>query len=211
VSIRAILYASLGALLLASILVEVLGHVFGWSWTDTWMPNFIAEWSGILLAVLVVDRLLETDRERRETERISRLRESAGVQLHLAIGPLVGCAEALGWRVLAEDFEPDYHEMSPRAARLWQNAITRALDGLEHFVSDYGEVLEPDDRLSIIHLRDSLASSRAMAEDDGIQAMMVCVVLRNSLPIPPRLWKAGEHSFLTWIERYKERAALRDV
>src|SRR5205823_4265035 len=32
------------------------------AWADAWLPNFVAEWSGIALALVVVDRLLEQQR-----------------------------------------------------------------------------------------------------------------------------------------------------
>jgi hypothetical protein len=83
-------YAGLAALLIFSI---VLSAVF-WDhkWAQEWMPNLIAEWSGLLVAVLIVDRLIERAKEEQLSERQQPLRRLAGYEISRSLIDLVTTA-----------------------------------------------------------------------------------------------------------------------
>jgi hypothetical protein len=73
--------------------VWAVGHLLGGgSWADTWMPNFIAEWSGIFIAVVVVERLFERDRRRQQELALAPLRRAAGSALLRALSSVLDYA-----------------------------------------------------------------------------------------------------------------------
>jgi hypothetical protein len=88
-SLVRLVYASMSLLLIASIAILLVGDlVFHWKWPNNWMPNFIAEWSGIFIAAFAVERLLDLDRKRREALKLAPLQALAGDALATALIPV---------------------------------------------------------------------------------------------------------------------------
>lgn len=58
-----LLWLSLVLLALTTATVTLWVFERGQPWADNWLPNFIAEWTGIFVAVAIVDRLRERERE----------------------------------------------------------------------------------------------------------------------------------------------------
>jgi hypothetical protein len=83
-------YLGLGMLLVVFLAVTA----WRWSdgWVQTWMPNFIAEWSGLLVAVVIVERLLDRARAAEDAARRVPVRRVAGERLGRALGELVAAA-----------------------------------------------------------------------------------------------------------------------
>jgi hypothetical protein len=88
----------IGLALLLLVFVALTAALWSESWAQTWMPNFIAEWSGILIAVAIVDRLLERARGEAEIARLEPLRLAAGRQMNFALYRL---AKAFELRVVS--------------------------------------------------------------------------------------------------------------
>jgi hypothetical protein len=170
-SVRFVLYGSLGLLFSVSVLLEVLGHTLEWSWVDVWMPNFIAEWSGIFIAVFVVDRLLEIDRQLSNEERFMGLRHTAAHALDDALAPLMACMILACGREpsntvasINEYYDGEIEVVADEADlrwisnwhKVWADAATATRQRLDRFRTDYAMLIEPDEIRRLDHLREAV-------------------------------------------------------
>src|ERR1043166_9269122 len=81
------------------------------SWANNWLPNFIAEWSGILITVLIVERLTQAQ-SRRDFERFyAPLRRTAGIALGRALQPMIDFLLAVA-EVTGFETKPGYDLVS---------------------------------------------------------------------------------------------------
>jgi hypothetical protein len=151
---RMVLYGSFGVLFSLLILIEVAGHAAGWRWTDAWMPNFIAEWSGLFIAVFVVERLLERDRAASLDVQLEPLRGLAGDAIACSVAPVVACAWLLNDDVLIEPYRvytgkrygaftrPLMLTLTDRVD-FWRRALTDAMAMTDRVRRDYSTLLHP--------------------------------------------------------------------
>jgi hypothetical protein len=79
-------------LLVISAGIYVTGKAAGEAWPDVWLPNFIAEWSGILIAVVLVERVLARERLREREEARAPLRLAVASTLSLALENVIDFA-----------------------------------------------------------------------------------------------------------------------
>jgi hypothetical protein len=163
VSIRLVLYSSLGLLFGVSILVEALGSVLRWSWTGNWMPNFIAEWSGIFVAVFVVERLLALQQHRAAEVQLKPLRVVAGDMLASSIAPIVACAWILRRTALVDpglalvrrygEFNRPLEIEEVAEFDHWDGALRESTSALDRFRRDYWSLLEPSELVTLDQAR----------------------------------------------------------
>lgn len=158
----------LAALLVGSIVAYVLERRA--TWANDWLPNFIAEWSGILLALLVFDRLKEAQ-QRREFEMFLRpLRKKAGLALGKAVQPMIDfllvLAESTGFET-----KPGY-DLVPFMDELWhwliepREGIVDPRTCLADWVKTIAEV---ESRLRVLHINyDTILDPEALAEVDDL-------------------------------------------
>jgi hypothetical protein len=83
ITLRRLVWLLLGLLILFSII-----GVTGGRWAEVWLPNYSAEAAGLLATVLVVERVLERELDRRRRSEEAPLRRSAQQRLRLALSPL---------------------------------------------------------------------------------------------------------------------------
>lgn len=160
-----VLYSSLVALLLASIGLTIIGHALGWGWTDTWMPNFIAEWSGIFFAVLVVERLIERERQQRIEREQEPLKQAAALTINRAVAPLAaaGVLHCGGNDVDPYEKVTDWIRSFPFAERdpgwtaVRRRAIAESRAQINNLRERYGHLLDPDELVTVDYFRDQLS------------------------------------------------------
>jgi hypothetical protein len=75
-------------LLIALILLTLGGVTLGDGWPKTWLPNYAAEAAGLLVTVIVVERVLKNELDSRRRTEEEPLRRSAQQRVGLALGPL---------------------------------------------------------------------------------------------------------------------------
>src|SRR5216683_2210337 len=79
------IYIAFGGIALVLVLVYLAGRwASGWApneWPDVWMPPLIAEWIGLSVAVLIVERLLKRT-------YMAPLRREAGAAIGEALWPI---------------------------------------------------------------------------------------------------------------------------
>jgi hypothetical protein len=165
-------YSALGALTVITIAVAV------WRWDDPWardwLPNFIAEWSGLFIAVAIVDRLLSHARRAEEEARREPWRRQAGIELAQALDELITTAVhdyARDENTPEEPTEPasvffDRWSQSPglsESARdptfvyVLANAFQSAANALASFQPRYESALEPEERAHVAELANLLS------------------------------------------------------
>src|SRR5205085_75318 len=154
------LYLVLIALLLASIATWVFER--NTSWANDWLPNFVAEWSGILIVVLVVERFAQAQ-IRREQETIYRsLSHTAGLAIGKALQPMIdfllAAAESTGLETKpGYDLVTFYEEVwdafsrprsgivDPRAClAAWVETIAEVEKRLRNVHDRYFMILDPE-------------------------------------------------------------------
>jgi hypothetical protein len=157
------LYLALALLLGASVLVYIVGRLTGGLWPDIWMPNFIAEWSGILIAVVLVERLLDRERRRERELALAPLRREAANVLGHALNGVMGFAvatyasshditdaeepvEAAGF---VERWAREWPDIQPLRNAEWLQHIARSLERTSQLLRDirakYLIALEPNE------------------------------------------------------------------
>jgi hypothetical protein len=85
--------------------VTALAYLSHAKWADAWIPSLISGWSGIFIAVAVIDRLQAVDRERKATEDRARVNLIAAHNLASCVEPvayyvgaLIGSGDAKGYQ-----------------------------------------------------------------------------------------------------------------
>ncbi len=129
-------------------LVAALAYSSHAKWANTWLPSFIAEWSGIFIAVVVIDRLRAADRERKAGEGRAAVNSiplhslaSCVEPIAYYAGALIGAGDATGYQparfnsivfgetttALTEAVEPwaDYEYGDPPDAKKWRELATQ--------------------------------------------------------------------------------------
>jgi hypothetical protein len=167
----AVLYLVLLALLLASILTWLFDRHTAWA--NNWAPNFIAEWSGILIAVVVVERLVQAAQRREQAATYMALRHTAGVALGRALRPMVDFLLAVAEVTKIETkpgeelvvfFERVFEEL-PRSGipdpkkclAQWVEILDDAENRIRSVHDRYFMTLDPDEITQIDRLADSLS------------------------------------------------------
>jgi hypothetical protein len=177
------LYLALASLFLASIFVWVLER--NTSWANNWLPNFIAEWSGILITALVVERLVQAQ-ARREAEAFYRpLRHTAGLAIGRALRPMIdfllAVAESTGLKTrpaydLVSFFEELWHWLvvprsgivDPRAClAAWADTLEEVEARLRDVHARYDTILDPGAIVQIDKLADCLGERQWLVNEVG--------------------------------------------
>lgn len=168
-------YAALGLLMVVTVVVAV----WRWddSWTHEWLPNFIAEWSGLFIAVAIVERLLARARAQEEAARRQPLRQLAGSQLARALEGIIGTAVseyAFGGERQDEPPEPAatfFERWAPSLAdstrarhATWLdilgNTFESAVEALWGVRAQYESALDPQELAHIDELSNQLSSAQ---------------------------------------------------
>ena len=186
-------YVALGALTVLSIVLTA--WQLDQKWAHEWMPNFIAEWSGLFVAVVVIERLLARARAVEEQTRRAPLRHLAGERLKKALTPLLDLAVE---EYCAAGADLDSGEPAAVFFTRWSVTLTksksarsarwlRELDdvfastckSLEEFRSEYASAIDPGElahidvlsrelwgnRGTLVHARQSVDPSFAWPDD----------------------------------------------
>jgi hypothetical protein len=141
------------------------------------LPNFIAEWSGLFIAVAIVERLLARARAREEAARRQPLRQLAGVRLGRALNEIITTALSeyvFGGDKPDEPPEPAATFFERWAASLvdstrarnatWLDILSLAFESAEESLGSVRDEYEPalnSDELAHVHeLRDQLDSAQ---------------------------------------------------
>lgn len=184
------------------------------SWANNWFPNFIAEWSGILIAVLVVDRLNQAQRARTEQavhESVyGSLRYTAGVAIGRALEPMIdfllALAEVTGMKTKGGyalvDFLEELWEwlgtprsgiVDPRSCLAdFAKTAAEVAARLRGVHTSYFPVLEPPDAIAQIdQLADRLSAAWLQREAgqpidaEGAGRLIKAMVYRALAPLEP--------------------------
>lgn len=179
----AALYGALFLLLAASIATYAIDRRT--SWANNWLPNFIAEWSGILLALLVFDRLKEAQQRRAFEQFVRPARERAGLALGQALKPMIefllALAESTGLNTKpGEDLVPFMDELynwigsphedivdPPSCLADWARTLALVETRLRAVHTNYDTVLDPEALAEIDSLADTLANRQFVEECVG--------------------------------------------
>jgi hypothetical protein len=166
--------------LVALTVITVIVAVWQWdkAWAHEWLPNFIAEWSGLFIAVVIVDRLLSRAEAVEVEQRRAPERRLAGDELALALEPIVNTAVHEHARRRREHGEEGEEAPEPAAAFLerWSqalqsssdirrpawlyilaNAFEKARDSLRTLRVEYDVALDPGERANIATLANTLS------------------------------------------------------
>lgn len=201
---RILLYGVLTFLLVASVLVWAFERTT--SWANDWLPNFIAEWSGIFIAVLVVDRLVYAERQREQAAIYTPLRHTAGLALGKALQPLIdfllAVAEATGLRTRpGQDLVTFFEELfeafprggivDPRAClEQWVEILTKVESDLRGVRDRYvvtldpGEISELDKLIAaVVPYPWLLNERRTERESEAVTTMMKPTIYTATRPL----------------------------
>jgi hypothetical protein len=153
------------------------------SWADNWLPNFIAEWSGILIVVVLVTRAEAAARRREEAVAYATLREKAGLEIASALRPMIdfllSVAEVTGVRTrpvekLVEFFDRLFLELprdgivDPRACLAqWADTLADVELRLRKVHERYSMALFPDEITQIDKVADALAQQDWLLDEVG--------------------------------------------
>jgi hypothetical protein len=169
-------YAGLAVLTLVTVVLTLV--FWDQAWVRDWMPNFIAEWSGLFLAVAIVDRLLSRARTAEIEKRRAPERQLAGNRLALALEPIVNTVvHEYARRRRAEGMEDEEPpeaasafferwsatvEGSPEArdpawVYVFANVCERSSEALNKLRVEYDVAFEPGERANIANLADALS------------------------------------------------------
>jgi hypothetical protein len=167
-------YVALALVMVATVAIAV------WQWDETWahewLPNFIAEWSGLFIAVAIVERLLARARAREEAARRQPLRTLAGAQLGRAVEGIIGTA--VSEYVFGGDKDDEPPEPAATFFERWAasladssrarnatwldilaNSFESAREALGRVRAQYESALDPQELAHIDELSDRLSSA----------------------------------------------------
>lgn len=88
-TLRSRLYVGLVASGVVLGAVSVVAYSLGATWASAWLPNFIAEWTGIFLVVVLVGRLLARHEEQERARKIQPMRDIAARDLAVIAQPIL--------------------------------------------------------------------------------------------------------------------------
>jgi hypothetical protein len=194
--LRTRVYAALVAL-------TVLTSLFTWwqwdkQWVHEWMPNFIAEWSGLIVAVVIVDQLLARAREAERQRRRAPERQVVGDRLAQALDRVISAAAqewSLGgrelepaapvpdfWTAWLADFENRHSVRDPAWRLAFAHHLRAASGNLNRIRTNYDAALEPGERAHIATLSHRLSEDgRAIEDWSGVLRIGDPNVLRRSV------------------------------